>query len=506
MPILYVLYVVALAYVVAVACTLLVYGGLDHRRRPDRLNGVIEAGAGALVVLYLAAFHLEGLTEALPRELLHGGLVSTGYVVGPMVVGLVSTDYLLRRIIPLLSGVFRDEPGDGDAAGTVARSRRSVLGVTLGVVTASQLGSLTFLGDVVGSPTPETSEVSSFRLEASFEAPYFPTALSFSERGHGYLTTIEGRIFRFEPPSLDDESIQYTRVASGIAFPQGVEVVDDTLYTVDSGSAAGGKYGVEEGYGVLQDSNGTVVAFDVEPDGSLSNERTVVSGLPVVNGDHALHQIETGPDGRLYLSIGHLGGKKYPEMFDGNAYEPTDADHSNHEYLGTVISFEPDGSDVEIVAEGLRNVYDITFDRHGHLFGANNDGMSMRSKVWESLLHITDGADFGYPEYGTFDAAPPGEESTEPLWVLDGIQSTGVETTDELGARDGVVVALAGKVVFVPLERGADGVYVPEFLRPEPTVIELSDTPIIVEAGPEGYLWVGSTGSDDRLSLFSTGS
>ena len=507
MAIVHTIYAIALTYIAAVAVSLMLYGGLDSFHRSAKSNGGIEALVGSMLLTYLVAFHFEGLTQIVYRELTHGSPVSKAYIVFPAIIGFISTDYLLRRIVPVLyKYLAKTNAGRRNDTDTAVRnrirSRRSVLGVTLGVVTASLSGGSMLLQDLLGSPVPDGDELSELRLESSFDAPYFPTALDFSERGYGFMTNIEGKIFRFERPSPEQASIQFERVASGLQFPQGIEVYGETLYTVDNGDAASGKYGMDEGYEVLQESNGKVIAFDIESDGSLTNERTILSKLPVVNSDHALHQIATGPNGRLYLSIGHLGGQKYPEMIDDGEYAPSEEDHPNVEYLGTVISFEPDGSDVEIVASGLRNVYDLAFDEQGNLFGANNDGMSLRSKVWESLCLITEDADFGYPEYGTFDYSPSNEDIRDPLWTLDGVSSTGVETTDKIGYRNGVVVGLSSKIAFVPIERGENGVFVPEFLRPEPTIIELNSRPIIVEAGPDGFLWVGSTGSDDMLSIY----
>lgn len=77
---------------------------------------------------------------------------------------------------------------------------------------------------------------------------------------------------------------------------------------------------------------------------------------------------------------------------------------------------------------------------------------------------------------------------------------------DNLGAEDGIVVALADKIAFVPIGRDEDGVYVPEFLRPEPSIIEPDGIPIVVEAGPDGSLWVGSIGQDDTFTLYEPAS
>lgn len=504
MPVAFGIYTIVLTFVATVPLAFLAYGVIDYRRHPDELTGLFEAGAGVILGTYLLVFHYEAVTDTLLRAFTQGGIAARFYVLLPVVAGVVITDYLLKRVIPLLqAGVERltaksDTFATGET-GTV-RTRRSVLGVSLGVLTAGFAGGFSMVDGFLGSGGSEGNNTLGLTEHASYEAPYFPTALSFSDDGYGFVTSLDGTIYRFQPPSAEDDSIQYTSVATDVEYPQGIEVVGDTLYTVDNGPTASAKYGVEEGYEQLQQSNGEVIAYDITTDGTLQNRRPILSNLPVINSDHALHQIATGPDGRLHLSIGHIGGKKYPEMFDGKEYVPTDEDHPNHEYLGTVIAFDQDGSNVDIVATGLRNVYDLTFDEAGNLYGANNDGMSMRSKVWEALLHIDDGDDFGYPEYGTFDSSPG--DVTDPLAVFDTAQSTGVETTDKIGAGPGVVVGLLDKIAYVPIERGDDSVYVPRFYDSPPTVIEPGGPPIVVEAGPDDRLWVGSIGRDDLFTLY----
>jgi glucose/arabinose dehydrogenase len=506
MAIVHVIYAAILAFAGTVATALVLYGALDYVRESSPLGAVSEVLAGAVLWVYLLAFHLDGFTNNVARQLSHGGIVETASVLAPALIALITTDYLLRRIVPLVSGLIAVEESDGETSiGGKIRSRRSVLGATVGLITAAQIGGVSTLRGMLQSPVAQGNEIAEFELQKSYSAPYFPTALDFTDDGHGYLTNIEGKIFRFEVPSTDQESLEFETVASGINSPHGIEVSGDTLYTVDNDGAASDKYGKEEGYRVLQDSNGKVLAFDIESDGSLTNRRTIVSNLPVVNHDHALQQVTTGPDGRLYLSIGHLGGQKYPELFDGNDYEPSTEDHPNIEYLGTVISFEPDGSDVEIMARGLRNVYDITFDEQGNLFGANNDGMSMRSRVYESLCHITEGAHFGYPEYGTFDSVPSEAEVQSPLWTLNGVGSAGIETTDTFDAdvRNGVIVGMFNKVGFVPVEREDGGVYVPDLSDEEPTIIDTGGAmPIVVESGPDDFLWIGSTAGNDLLTRY----
>jgi glucose/arabinose dehydrogenase len=170
-------------------------------------------------------------------------------------------------------------------------------------------------------------------------------------------------------------------------------------------------------------------------------------------------------------------------------YQPSSDLHPNVEYLGTVISFNPDGSDVEVMARGLRNVYNIAFDQDGNLFGAENDGRTARSKQWHTLYNIVEDGYYGFPEYGTFDGNASDEELQTGLWVLDGTTPVGVETTDKIGYEEGVLVGLRRKVVFVPVAEDKDGLFVPGFMRPEPTIVDITDgLATIVQADPEGLL------------------
>lgn len=72
--------------------------------------------------------------------------------------------------------------------------------------------------------------------------------------------------------------------------------------------------------------------------------------------------------------------------------------------------------------------------------------------------------------------------------------------------QDGIIgSSSAGGVAFLLVERENGGMCVPELLSNESTVIELNDSPIMLEADPNGSLCIGSTGRDDLRSLYQSG-
>jgi hypothetical protein len=487
-------YVLSVLFSATVGVVLCSYGSYYLISCSDETLGTVSISSGAIVLLGLLFLQWSGLTGTLPAEVSSLGSIGKVLAIFSIVGAIFSVDYILARLWPLVETHLLGGIDDG-----VSKSRRAALTSTFGAVTVGLLGATSYLHSRTGHgttgpstgggpPTIHPTESSDFSLEGIFETPERPTSLAFSDRGQGYLTTLDGSIFRFEPPSSSNDSIRFEEVASGIRFPQGIEIVDNTLYTVDIGELR------EDNMETLRNSNAEVLAFDVTDDGTLDNRRVVVSGLPVINRDHSPNGITLGPDGRLYLSIGHFEGG-WKEERD---YEPDQEIHQNMNYLGTIVSFDPDGSNVEVMASGLRNVYDISFDEDGHLYGTDNDGETGRSLQYDVLYHIEDDGFYGFPEYGTFDESGGDEEIEEPLWVFDSWPS-GMETAEKVGYESGILAGLWKRVVFVPLAKDDEGPYVPEPARD--ILLLRGDFPTIVNAGPNGRLYV-SAFNKNEVAIF----
>jgi quinoprotein glucose dehydrogenase len=105
-------------------------------------------------------------------------------------------------------------------------------------------------------------------------------------------------------------------------------------------------------------------------------------GVHVGVSGHDLHGITWGPEGRLYFSMGDRG--LHVETPEGTLHYPD---------TGAVLRCEPDGSNLEVVAYGLRNPQEIVFDPYGNLFAGDNDTSGADKS---RILHIVPHGDYGW--------------------------------------------------------------------------------------------------------------
>ncbi|NND33211.1 MAG: heme-binding protein, partial [Saprospiraceae bacterium] len=107
----------------------------------------------------------------------------------------------------------------------------------------------------------------------------------------------------------------------------------------------------------LKDSNG---------DGIMDEKESISHGFQVHIGfgGHNLSGLIMGPDGRLYWGIGDIGFHGFDQ--DGKEWSfPNE---------GVIARCNPDGSDFEIFAHGLRNTHEFVFDEFGNIISVDNDG------------------------------------------------------------------------------------------------------------------------------------
>lgn len=128
----------------------------------------------------------------------------------------------------------------------------------------------------------------------------------------------------------------------------------------------------------------------------IEDEKTSLShgyGVHIGFSGHGMSGVEMGPDGRIYWQIGDIG-------FNG-----TDKNGKKWEFpnSGVVARSNPDGSDFEIFASGLRNVHEFAFDEYGNLISEDNDGDHPGEK--ERLVYVVNGSDAGWRsnwQYGKY--------------------------------------------------------------------------------------------------------
>jgi hypothetical protein len=185
---------------------------------------------------------------------------------------------------------------------------------------------------------------------------------------------------------------------------------------------------------ILEGSRARLIAFDIERDGSLANERVILDHLPVANTEHGVNGMVTGPDGRIYVAIGNL------DQLPVDIAETVD--HPRKDLLGTVIRLSPEGDNMEVFARGLRNVYGIVFDDQGDLWGVDNDGETPSGWRAEEILHIRQGRNYGYPHEGSFGQFEVRDDFA--VWHAQGTGSAGILWADDLRLGPGLLIGSCG--------------------------------------------------------------
>jgi quinoprotein glucose dehydrogenase len=134
---------------------------------------------------------------------------------------------------------------------------------------------------------------------------------------------------------------------------------------------------------------------DTNGDKILDTKTSIATGFAVHIGfsGHGMSGAIEGPDGKIYWGIGDIGANI------------TTVDGENHKYPneGVIVRSNPDGSNFEVFAHGLRNTHEFVFDAYGNIISSDNDGDHKGES--ERLVHIVEGSDAGWRanwQYGKY--------------------------------------------------------------------------------------------------------
>ena len=238
----------------------------------------------------------------------------------------------------------------------------------------------------------------------------------------------------------------------------------------------------------FRDADGDGVADEKLPLHVGYGVRTAIQG-------HDLHGLTLGPDGRLWFSIGDRG--YHVEHEGGVASDPES---------GAVFRCEPDGSNLEVVATGLRNPQELAFDDLGHCFTCdNNTDGGDRTR----LVHVVPGGDSGWrgpvqylPDRGPFNREQLWRTAFvgQPAWILPPVGHVGAGPAGFAAyPGTGLTPWFDGRFFLADFRGAAATSLVHTFrVRPLGASFELVDADETfrhilatdVEMGPDGSLWV----------------
>ena len=125
---------------------------------------------------------------------------------------------------------------------------------------------------------------------------------------------------------------------------------------------------------------------DTNGDGFFDQKTSLANGFGVHVGfsGHGFSGALIGPDGMLYSSMGDIGSS-ITDLSGKKWHYPNE---------GVIVRSELDGSNFEVFASGLRNIYEFSFDKYGNFISVDNDGDHIGE--YERVVHLIEGSDTGW--------------------------------------------------------------------------------------------------------------
>ena len=190
-------------------------------------------------------------------------------------------------------------------------------------------------------------------------------------------------------------------------------LIDDDLATPLTGIAAGVLWADGAAYATVEPDVWKYEDFN--QDGKPA-KRTLLSrgySIHIGQGGHNVSGLIMGSDGRIYWSVADKGinatGKN--------------GEHFFYPDRGGIMRCEPDGSDLQIFALGLRNGQEPVFDEFGNLFSVDNDGDYPGER--ERFIHIVEGGmtawRLHWQWHGYQDFAKVSGEKPYNVWMEEGL-------------------------------------------------------------------------------------
>lgn len=144
---------------------------------------------------------------------------------------------------------------------------------------------------------------------------------------------------------------------------------------------------------------------DQDHDFNAESRKSLIHGFGVhiAFGGHDLHGLTFGPDGKIYFSVADRG---LNVQAGGKSISIPDT--------GAVMRCNPDGTEFEVIATGLRNPQELAFDQFGNLWTGDNNGDGGDKARW---VYLVEGSESGW-HMGWQHLPNLGLWNQEKLWEL----------------------------------------------------------------------------------------
>jgi putative membrane-bound dehydrogenase-like protein len=264
-----------------------------------------------------------------------------------------------------------------------------------------------------GSGASRFQTAREFRVETAVPPEQTGSLLTmaFNEFGEIVASVEEGGLVLFRDADGDGAFDKPISLTDKVKNCQGILPLNGQLYVVGSG---------DDGFGFYR-------LTDTDTDGKPDEVKLLIK-FTGESHEHGPHAAVLGPDGFIYIVLGNhtkaqtesAASSPYRSAIEGDLLTPRYEDPRGHAAGikapgGVVIRTNTDGSVVETFAGGLRNAYDIAFNRQGDLFTYDSDMEWDAGLPWYRPTRInllTAGAECGWrsgwavwPEY-FYDSVP----------------------------------------------------------------------------------------------------
>jgi putative heme-binding domain-containing protein len=150
---------------------------------------------------------------------------------------------------------------------------------------------------------------------------------------------------------------------------------------------------------------------DAKGDGHFNQVTTIAEGMNVhpAFGGHGSSGVMMGPDGRLYWEVGDMGLHVVDRNGKTWAYPNR----------GAVMRSDPDGSNFEVFASGIRNLQEFSFDDHGNLISVDNDGDYPGES--ERVVYLPYGSETGWRSTWQYGKYTDPKNNRYNVWIDEGM-------------------------------------------------------------------------------------